>query len=229
MLWYRPGDTLRVEFPTADPETGDAANADSLPVASLSRNGTVDGAVVVAVANKATGVYEATCDIPDDYDEGDIIAVRVTASIGDVDGVDIVFQDRLTGYNFAASAPFYVTPLSSSASVGEVTPWAEQIIVYKRGPFGPFTIAISENSEPLDCTGKTLTFTAALREYPDTRFTLNATGGKLTINIANVTINDGSTHTQIAGVYDCSIRDADDFNRVIAFGEVNVVELPQDV
>lgn len=128
------------------------------------------------------------------------------------------------------AATIYVTPVASTVSIGGVSPWASAIIVYKRGPFGPFTIAVSDaNGTAIDCTGKTLVFTAQLRHQPDTRFTLTSAAGKLTISTSNVTVSDGTTNTQIAGVYDCSIRDTADNNRVLAWGEVNVVELPQDV
>lgn len=231
MKWHRPGDVLRVEFPTADPTTGDAVNADSLPTATLSRNGAVDVAVTVTVANKTTGLYEATCTIPEAYDEGDSISLRVIATVDEVEGIDVPFQDRLVGYNFAATSPIYVTPVSSTVSIGEVTPWAEQIIVYKSGPFGPFTIAVSDAAgSPLVLTGKTLVFSAILQNNPLTRFRLTTTAGKLTIGSGaancNVTVSDGATYTGMEGTYDCSIRDVGDDYRVIARGRVEIANSP---
>lgn len=80
---YKPGDTVRKTFTTHD-ATGAATNADSLPTASVYRNGTLDAAVTVTVANLATGLYSAVCTLPSGYAAGDSVQVVVSATVGGV-------------------------------------------------------------------------------------------------------------------------------------------------
>lgn len=64
--------------------SGQLQNADSLPTASLVKNGAVDGAVTVTVANVSNpGLYKVSCTLGA-YVAGDIVYVRAT---GAVDGV----------------------------------------------------------------------------------------------------------------------------------------------
>jgi hypothetical protein len=95
MLWHRPGDSLSKEFPTSSPVNGQSVDADSLPGVVLARNGTVDVAVTVSVTKIETGRYVATCTIPSEYIAGDVVALRLTATVGSVTGRDTLFEDRL--------------------------------------------------------------------------------------------------------------------------------------
>jgi len=97
MLWYSPGDSLRKEFVTSHPANGQAVDADSLPVAVLLRNGTIDDAVDVTVTldTDFDGAYTATCTIPSGYAAGDTISIRVAATVAGVAGRMVLFETRL--------------------------------------------------------------------------------------------------------------------------------------
>lgn len=84
-----PGADLIVEFTLRHPTTGTAADADSTPTGTLVRNGT-DTAVTVTIANKATGIYKATVAIPSSYVAGDMIQIRIAATVNSVaDNFDV--------------------------------------------------------------------------------------------------------------------------------------------
>jgi hypothetical protein len=102
MRWYQPGEVARGEFTTADPTTGAATDADSTPTVSVARNGTADGAVSVTVTSPATGRYLYSFTVPADYDAGDHVAVRVTATVGGVTVTTTALETRLVGTDWAA-------------------------------------------------------------------------------------------------------------------------------
>lgn len=79
----RAGDTHRVTFATLA-ASGAAANADSLPTGAVKRNGVADGAVTVTVANDSTGQYSASYTIPTGYNNGDVIELVISATVGGV-------------------------------------------------------------------------------------------------------------------------------------------------
>ena len=54
------GSTAYIRFTAHDPDTGTLQNADSTPTLTVYRNGAVDGAVSVTLANPATGSYTAS-------------------------------------------------------------------------------------------------------------------------------------------------------------------------
>ena len=84
MRLFSPGET----FPPArfgiSGATGAATNADSTPTLAVYRNGVLDGAVSVTVANPATGEYSFTFVIPGDYTLGDVVSVRATATVAGI-------------------------------------------------------------------------------------------------------------------------------------------------
>jgi hypothetical protein len=80
---YPVSQTAWVGF-TTNASTGAAANADSLPTASLVRNGTADGAVTVTVTNLSTGAYMASFAIPADYATNDDLQLLVSATISTI-------------------------------------------------------------------------------------------------------------------------------------------------
>jgi len=77
------GEAAYVSFTTND-STGAAINADSLPTAVLVRNGAVDGAVTVAVANLSTGAYVASFTVPGGYSVGDDLEVLISATVDSI-------------------------------------------------------------------------------------------------------------------------------------------------
>lgn len=82
-MYIRPGNSYYSEFDLVNFE-GTPQNADTLPAASLVRNGAVDGAVTVTVSNVGTGLYKVSCVVPASYSEHDLVYVRAT---GEVDTV----------------------------------------------------------------------------------------------------------------------------------------------
>lgn len=87
---YKPSDPYYKEFTTANPSTGAAQNADSLPTATANHNGTDDGTFVLTVTNIDTGRYKITGTIPSGYAAGDVLNVSVAATVNGVAGKAIV-------------------------------------------------------------------------------------------------------------------------------------------
>lgn len=86
MASYLPSDTYYHQFTTANPNTGAAQNADSLPTATANHNGVDDSSFVLTVTNVATGVYMITGTIPSGYAKGDVINIRVAATVAGTSG-----------------------------------------------------------------------------------------------------------------------------------------------
>lgn len=82
---------VTVLFATSSPATGAAANADSTPTGTLYVNGTSDAASVT-VTNITTGVYKAAVTLPT-LNSGDIVSLRISATIGGVAGEAVAWQD----------------------------------------------------------------------------------------------------------------------------------------
>jgi hypothetical protein len=87
-----PGDALTTEFSCQRIDTGFYSNADGTPVATASRNGVDDAAFILTVTNKETGLYKITGTVPLDYDAGDMVAIRVLATVNSVSGKEVVDQ-----------------------------------------------------------------------------------------------------------------------------------------
>jgi len=85
MSTYQAGDTIRWEFPTHNPASSTAADADDTPTGVLLRNGTAT-AETVTVANQATGIYLASATVPEDWEDGDEVQLRVTATVAGITG-----------------------------------------------------------------------------------------------------------------------------------------------
>lgn len=88
-MGYQAGDAIAEEFITSS-ATGAATDADSLPTATLARNGTDDGTVTLTVAKIDTGRYKVTGTIPAGYAAGDKVAVAIAATIGGVAGKAVI-------------------------------------------------------------------------------------------------------------------------------------------
>ena len=85
-----PGDSYVKRFTTADPTTGAAANADSLPVATAAFAGSGAGSMALTVTNISTGLYEITGTVPAGRLSGDTLNVSVAATVGGIAGVAVV-------------------------------------------------------------------------------------------------------------------------------------------
>lgn len=81
---YKSGDAYTCQFTTQRFDTGAAADADSLPVATATRNGADDAAFVLTVAKLDTGRYKVTGTIPGTYAVGDRVGVSVAATVAGI-------------------------------------------------------------------------------------------------------------------------------------------------
>lgn len=86
----KSGQSVTVDFTTLA-ATGALANAASTPTGTLVVNG-VDNAAVVTVTNKATGIYKASVILPS-LAAGDLVQLRIAATIGSVATAGIIWQD----------------------------------------------------------------------------------------------------------------------------------------
>src|SRR5690606_11686039 len=61
--------------------SGALSDADSAPSAVVVRNGTADATPTVTITNVATGIYRASGTVPAGYAAGDLVQIRVTATV----------------------------------------------------------------------------------------------------------------------------------------------------
>lgn len=123
----KSGQAVTVDFTTADPTTGGAADADSTPVGTLVVNGT-DNAATVTVTKKATGVYKAAVTLPT-LSAGDVVGIRVAATVEGVAGVGVVWTDvadtkRVSDLNDFDGTGATLTPEYDHAKDDVLTPLA---------------------------------------------------------------------------------------------------------
>ena len=79
----RPGDAFAFEFQVTAAD-GALTDADSAPTGTVVRNGDDDATPTVTIANKATGRYKASGTVPSGYAAGDVVQVRLAATVGGV-------------------------------------------------------------------------------------------------------------------------------------------------
>ncbi|MCE9546919.1 MAG: hypothetical protein K8T25_15700 [Planctomycetia bacterium] len=105
----KPSQSVTVQFTTRHPYSGAATNADSTPSGTLIKNGTDQGDTVT-VTNVSTGVYKAAVTIPSGAAAGDLLALRIAATVASVADNAVIWHDlvdtkRLADLNDAAAAP----------------------------------------------------------------------------------------------------------------------------
>lgn len=83
--------TVTVVFSTSNPTSGAAADATGTPTGTLYVNGTANGATVT-VTNITTGLYKAALTLPS-LSAGDVVSLRVSATVAAVAGEGVVWQD----------------------------------------------------------------------------------------------------------------------------------------
>ena len=88
-MFYKPNTAFYGLFCITD-ATGAAANADSLPTATATKNGSDDGAFALTVANMATGRYKITGTVPSGYVSGDRVQISVAATVGGIASIAVV-------------------------------------------------------------------------------------------------------------------------------------------
>lgn len=89
-MLVKTGQAVTTEFTTATPTTGAAANADSLPTATLYVDGTANGASVT-VTNVTTGIYKAAVTLPT-LTAGQVVSIVVSATVATVAGTGKVWE-----------------------------------------------------------------------------------------------------------------------------------------
>jgi hypothetical protein len=120
----KPGDSIYATFTVSD-STGALVDADSLPTATIVKNGADDGAVTLTVTNVSTGRYKVTGTVPDTYVGGDSVEIYVAATVASVSGGVVVrsfivdelrVQDSVVRMNTAQSGTVDGITLDASAS-----------------------------------------------------------------------------------------------------------------
>ncbi len=162
-----PGENYYGQFVTQNHSTGALQAADTLPVATATRNGVDDGAFTLTVASLATGRYLISGVIPSGYAPGDTLGVSYTATVSTVAMGGIVS-------NFVLSEPLVPTtqifPFYMALSTDGRSPAINKTIAATRNPdnagFEPCanTNAITETGGgwyAITLTVADLTFTSA--------------------------------------------------------------------
>lgn len=115
---YRPGDSYHGLFTTSRFDTGAATDADSTPVATITKNGVDDGAVTITVTNIDTGRYKISCTIPNTYTAGDVCVISAAATVNSVAGKGVVDSFRLVAVNLADAVRAGLTALPNASAGG---------------------------------------------------------------------------------------------------------------
>lgn len=115
-MTVRSGQNVTVLFNTANPQTGVATDADSLPVGTLYVNGTANAAAVT-VTNVTTGVYKAATTLPALVAD-DIVSLRISATVAGLSGEGVVWQDTIATPSASDIASQVDTVLSASHGSG---------------------------------------------------------------------------------------------------------------
>lgn len=84
------GNTYWGGFTTQNPATGEATDADFLPVGTATKNGVDDAGFPLTVANIDTGRYSVTGTVPSTYVPGDFVQISIAATLGGVSGKAVI-------------------------------------------------------------------------------------------------------------------------------------------
>lgn len=95
---YKPNTTYYTEFVTQNFSTGNVLSADSLPVATVNRNGADDGSFVLTCNVIDNGRYLLSGTVPSTYSNNDIVNISVAATVNSVSGKGIVDQFQVWNY-----------------------------------------------------------------------------------------------------------------------------------
>ena len=112
---YKPSGSYHGQFTTQRFDTGVATDADSLPVATATRNGTDDGGFSLTVAKIDTGRYKVAGTIPVGYAPGDVVQISVSASVNSVLGKAVI--------------DLFVVDSKHNADLNDFDPAADHVIV----------------------------------------------------------------------------------------------------
>lgn len=217
---FQPGDDYCGLFVTSSPSTHAAVDADSLPVATVTRNGVDDGDVSPTVANIDTGRYKVTFTIPVTYAIGDVVHVSVAATVATIDAKGIV--DAIV---LRLATPSLISPIQGTAasSVG-----VHQDVEVQQGSSAPAVVVSVVDGEgaAVDCSAKTLRLNVGLTATSPPLFTLTSGGGGLTVggdDDNEVTATYTTTHTATAGAYRWWLWDVTSPDLVLAYGSWSIL------
>src|SRR5438045_2012542 len=87
---YLSGGDYYGEFTTTHPVTGGAADADTTPTATATRNGANDPSFALTVTHLDLGVYVIAGTLPATYQSGDFVQIRVTVTVAGITGTGVV-------------------------------------------------------------------------------------------------------------------------------------------
>lgn len=104
---FKPGDPVIIRFTTRN-TSGILINADSLPTGSVVRNyfssgsflSTIDS-TTVTITNQAAGEYSAQFTIPSGYTIGDIVQLRIAATVAAISDIAYFSTGKLDEYRLA--------------------------------------------------------------------------------------------------------------------------------
>ena len=116
----KSGQSVTVLFSTANATTGAAADATGTPTGTLYVNGTANGATVT-VTNITTGVYKCAVTLPS-LSAGDVVSLRVAATVSAVAGEGIIWQDVADTVRLSDVSPDVTTILADTNELQ--TDWA---------------------------------------------------------------------------------------------------------
>src|SRR5580704_8652690 len=86
----KPGDPIALQRTTRSASTGAATAATGTPVATMVRNSVDDGAAPLTVDITNAPIYKITGTIPGGYSSGDVVQVRLAATVGGVSDSAII-------------------------------------------------------------------------------------------------------------------------------------------
>ena len=115
---YKPLGSYYGQFTTQRVDTGVATDADNLPVATATRNGTDDGAFAVTAIKIDTGRYKVSGTIPGGYSAGDVVQISVAATVNGVAGKGVIDSFVVDGKRNADLVDF--DPSTDAVDVGSI-------------------------------------------------------------------------------------------------------------
>ena len=118
-MMLKPSDAYTAQFTTQHPDTAVTTNADSLPTAMATHNGTDDATFTLTVTNLDTGRYKVTGTVPATYTVGDIIQITVNATVNSITAAAIIDQFHIDTKRISDLVDF--DPNAQSINVGQ---WA---------------------------------------------------------------------------------------------------------
>jgi len=215
---YKAGQAVAFSVTTVNPSTGAKVTADSLPTATLWRNGVVT-AETVTVTDQTGGDYKVAFTIPTTYDVGDTLQIKFAATVNGIAGeatvwsVDLgqatqtvqTIQSRTPGLR--ADSPFTIDVFQASAKSVAIT-------------------VTDANGDAVDLSGLTLRFIVldvnetGVFDIENASITISGSSNE----IATVPISSTNADALTTGTpYLWRLLDVSNDYAVLAYGSLNVL------